>query len=62
MSTCWLCDREIDDPPRIIGRVLAGRKRLAHLECLQFVGEVELELRAGETGPGLDPRQDPGRS
>lgn len=51
MSTCWLCDRDIDDPPRVIGRILAGETRLAHIECLRFVGEIELGLRPRYGGP-----------
>lgn len=47
-SLCWLCDRPIEDPPRIIGRVLYGETRVAHLECWRTLGEHDLELRAGE--------------
>lgn len=60
MALCWLCDRPIDDPPRIIGRILAGRSRVAHLECLGWIGDIELKLRGG-AGLGLDGRQVPGR-
>jgi len=61
-SRCWLCDREIDDPPRIIGRILAGKKRLAHIECLRYLAEVELSLgpvaTLGTAGP-VTPREGP---
>lgn len=52
MSThCWLCDRPIDDPPRIIGRILAGTTRVAHLECWQYLGEIDLSLDASRVSP-----------
>jgi len=67
-SRCWLCDRPIDDPPRIVGRILAGKKRLAHIECVRWIGEIELGLRAENVGPGSPspkgqphPRETPGR-
>lgn len=45
MTACWLCDRPIDDPPRVIGSIIAGDVRVAHLECVRYLGEVELQLR-----------------
>jgi hypothetical protein len=61
MTLCWLCDRPIEDPPRIIGRILAGETRVSHLECWQTLGELDLDLKPGGAGPELDGRQAPGR-
>lgn len=61
MTLCWLCDQQINDPPRIIGRILAGETRVAHLDCWRLLGELDLDLRRGDTGPELDGRQAPGR-
>lgn len=61
MTLCWLCDRPIDDPPRIIGRILAGQTRVAHRECWQTLGEHDLDLRWEAAGSELDGRQAPGR-
>lgn len=62
MTLCWLCDWPIDDPPRIVGRIIAGETRVSHLECWQTLGEHDLGLQEGEgTGPELDGRQAPGR-
>lgn len=51
MTTCWLCGQPIDDPPEIIGQYRSGRHMLAHRHCLQVLGELELDLRAGDIGP-----------
>lgn len=51
MTICWLCDRPIEDPPRIIGRILYGETRVSHLECLQTLGELDLQLEAADPGP-----------
>jgi hypothetical protein len=61
MTLCWLCDRLIDDPPRIIGRIIAGQQRVSHLECWQYLGELDLDLQRGGAGPELDGRQVPDR-
>ena len=58
---CWLCDQPIQDPPEIVGRIIAGQSRVAHIECLRYAGEIELGLRAGDAGPGPHPREAPGR-
>lgn len=60
MSVCWLCDRLIEDPPEIIGQVIAGQSRVAHVECLCFIGEIELGLRV-EPPAGTDSTIGPGR-
>lgn len=60
-ARCWYCDRPIVPPVEIVGRWLAGTSRLVHKECLRLLGELELNLLAGNTGPELDGRQAPGR-
>lgn len=41
---CWLCDRPIEDPPRVVGQILVGEVRLAHYECVTFVNSAEREM------------------
>jgi len=43
-TSCWLCGRPVEDPPRITGQIQHGRARIAHRTCMQTLGALDLNL------------------